>query len=491
MDFLDPKKQRTHRIRLYYGYALMVIAISLAALLLLYQAYGYNFNLQTGDITQSGLLFVGAHPETADVYIDGQPRGKTDQRLTLPASNYTMELKRSGYRSWRRKFTIIGGDIQRFLYPFLFPENLVVTDKQLLVAQPAFTSQSLDRHWLLASQPGAPVVFNLTDLNTELANPLPLSVPPALFTQTGNTHTVQAVEWSSDNLHVVLKHTFDTGSEFVLVNVEVPASSVNLTRVFAAAPFTEIALRDKRFDGYYLYNQSLKTLLTAELQASTTSPLLDGVLQFKSHGPTELLYATAVGAAEGRVLIKVRDNGQDYTVRDLPADSPYLLDITRFNNRWYIVAGALKDQKIYVLRDPVSALQRNPVAKLIPAAILRMENTQFASFSLNARFVALQAGSRFDVYDAETNRSYRYDTGLVLPENYKATWMDGHRLSLISQGKVHVIDYDGTNHQTLSASYDGSMPFFDRDYKAMYSFAPSSIPGRTNLLHTALVVKTQ
>lgn len=491
MDFLDPQKKRSHRNRLYIGYALIVMIISIVSVWLVFVAYGYNLNFQTGVITQNGLVFVDAHPVAADIYINGKYKDKTDQRLILPSDYYDLELKSSGYRTWQQKFTLAGGKIERFVYPFLFPEKLESNETQLYAAPPSLVTQSPDRRWLIVNHVQSPLSFILTDLSSEATTAAPISVPLSLFNRAGNKHIIEATEWSTDNRHVVVKHTFDTGAEFVMIDIETPASSRNLSRIFAGITFTDVFLRDKRFDRYYLHNQETQEVYAAELDNGALNLLLRDVFKLKSHGEDVILYVTKAGAAEGRALVRIFEDGENYTLRDLPDDPVYLLDIARFENRWYIVAGAVKEKKIYVLRDPVKVLQRSATPKLVPAAILRLDNAENVSFSTNARFIASQAGSRFAVYDAETDEIHRYDTTLDLLPGIKANWMDGHRMTLISKEKVEVFDFDGTNRQTLSPSYSNTAPYFDRDYKWLYTLTNSSVNGRAALLRTDLTVKPQ
>jgi len=60
-----------------------------------------------------------------------------------------------------------------------------------------------------------------------------------------------------------------------------------------------------------------------------------------------------------------------------------------------------------------------------------------------------------------------------LPAASKANWMDGHRLTVVDASKIKVFDFDGTNNQTLNSANSDTTPFFDRDYKALFTIGPS------------------
>ena len=97
---------------------------------------------------------------------------------------------------------------------------------------------------------------------------------------------------------------------------------------------------------------------------------------------------------------------------------------------------------------------------------LRELGAQKVSFSTNVRFVAVQGGQNFAVYDIETQQSYRYN--IVIPLASTMAWMDGHRLMGQSAGQAVVFDYDGTNQQILVPSLWGNGAFFDRSYKKLF-----------------------
>ncbi len=489
MDFLDPKKKRAHRIKLFIGYGLMAIALGFGTRILFSQSYGYHRDPKTGEVVQNGLVFINAQPEAAQVKLNGVDRGQTDQRLDIPSGQYDLELSRSGYRTWKRSFTLEGGSIERFVYPLLFPETLKTSDVQLYANAPSLATTSPDRHWLLVSQPGSFTTFDVLDLESSTATSKVVSLPASLLEAKGATHGLSLVDWASDNRHVLLKHSFEGGQEFVLVDIESPAGSVNINKTFNV-PLTEVSLRDKKFDLYYLFNQPAKTLQTATLSSRQVTPYLSDVLAFRSSGDNVVVYVTAAQAKEGKVLLRVREGTDSYSLREFPAGDSYVLGANRFDNAWYFAAGAASEQKAYVYKNPVAAIKRRPDVKPVPVGVLHLNKApEFITFSANARFVAVQAGSQFAVYDAETDRQYNYDSGLILTPAQQVTWMDGHRLMAVAGGKTVVFDYDGTNKQTLSPAVAGSVPLFDGNYKALFNVASSvMVPGRFAITRTELRV---
>src|SRR4030095_6630948 len=217
MDFLDPKKKRAHRARLYIGYFFMAIAMSFATLILLFEAFGYDVNRSTGGVIHNGLVFVDAHPESAQIYVNGKHEGQTGARLTLPTGEYKFELKRDGYRQWSRTFELEGSLIERLQYPFLFPEKLEPKDVQLYGSMPIFATQSPDRKWLVVQQPGSLTKFDVTDLGNASNPTTTITLPDDLLNTAQSDHKLEILKCSTDNRHVLVKHSFQGGFEFVMI----------------------------------------------------------------------------------------------------------------------------------------------------------------------------------------------------------------------------------------------------------------------------------
>lgn len=488
MDFLDPSKKRTHTIRLFAGYFLVGTAIALASLVLLFQSFGYDVDRRTGKVIQNGLIFLSAHPESADIYLNGEHKGTTDARLAVPAAQYSVELKREGYRPWKHVVNLEGGGIERLVYPILFPSKLKTADVQLYGGQPAFMTQSPDRHWLLLQQPGNLAAYDVFDDNKPEQAPSVVKLPDGLLTASNSPQAINLVEWSSDNRHVLFQHVYGDQQEFIMLDREDPAASFNIGKLFAAAP-TKVTLRDKAYDKLYIYNANNQLLQTGDVKAKQLQPLLEHVLAYKTHGASTILYVSDTAKDPGQSLLKIHDGNQDYTLRSFIKDE-YVLNIARFDSHWYVAAGAKKEGRVQVYRDPMDNLKSKPKEQLSAYSVLKIDNPMFVSFSDNARFIAAQSGNKLAVFDAETIRRSYYTLPFEVPLPQEITWMDGHRLVLVAGGVVEVFDFDGTNRQTLSPAAPGTQPFFDRDYVGLYSLAPSSVvPNKPALTRTELKVK--
>ncbi len=488
MDFLNHSKQRQNKLQLIVGYVLVAIAVMLTTVVLLFAAYGYGLG-KNGQIIQNGLVFVSSVPSPAQIYLNGKLVGATNQRLQLPTGQYTMVLKRNGYRTWVRSLGVEGGSVEHFDYPFLFPTNLVTTAVQQYSAQPDFVLQSPDQNWLLAQQPGSGTDFTEYDLTKpkQLATAkTTVSIPANLLTNDKPANALQLVGWADDNRHVLLKHDYAGGSEYILFDRHTPANSLNLTKTLNLGPNVQLSLNNDKYDQYYLFDPAAGTLQTASLSVAQPVSVLDQVLAYKSYGSNVLLYATSKGAAKGMVNVDVLQGTTNSLVRQEPAGIQYLLDLTQYNGNWYVVVGATTDDKVYVYENPMAAVQSQPGQPLVPAYILKVNSPDYVQSSTNAQFILAEGGSDFAVYDAENQKGYAYTVPESLAPGQHADWMDGDRLVLTSGGKVEIFDYDHANPQTLQPVVNGAEVFFDAPYKWAYNLAPASTSGQFALTQTAL-----
>lgn len=489
MDFLDPKKKRAHAIRLYVGYVLMGVALLIGTLILAFEAYGYDLDRRSGQVIQNGLIFVDAHPESANISLNGQSQGQTDARLVVPAGEYTLQLKRDGYRDWQKTFMLEGRSIERVVYPFLFPVNIAQKNIKQYDANVALATASPDRHWMVVQQPGQLNSFDNIDLSNDKNAVTSFALPAGLVTTTGPNHVYELVEWSNDNKHVVLKHTFDGGNEFIEMDRDQPAQSINVNKT-CNVPISSLSLRDKDAGVMYVFDQPGKTVKRCEIKTKAVTPVVDGALSFKSYGTNQILYVTDSVTNPANATAYLKTDTQTFPIREVPKGNKYLLDQARFDGRTYTVVGSDTDTRTYIYKNAEDELKSSQNHTTQPYRSLLLANPQFVSFSANIQFIGVQNGDKFAVYDIEHGRQYRYDARLSLPAAYQAKWMDGDRFAVVANGKVVVLEFDGQNKQTLVSAQPNVLPAFDRDYNVLYTFnADSASPTKSVLQRGELKVK--
>jgi hypothetical protein len=399
----------------------------------------------------------------------------------MTAGQYTFELRRSGYDSWKRAINVEGGAVVRFDYPVLFPSKLTTETVKRYEVQPPLMLQSPDRRWVLMQNPSSLASFESYDL-TNIEDPTTtVTIPDSVVTLKDGLQRWSLVEWARDSRRVLLLHTSEkdgaVSSEYILFDRDTPAESRNLTRELNAGAAT-ISLRALKFDRYYLYDAAAKTVSTASLDAPAPVKILDNVLVFKSHGDNRLLYATTQDAPEGKVVVKLREGDGDrtYPIRTLTASQSYLVDIALYRGKLYVVAGSPAENRTYVYQDPVASLRAEPTLPLVPVQVLKAANAHYVAFSENGRFILAQGGQQISVYDSENDRGYAYTLDALpdAPQSH-VTWMDGHRIMAVMGGKVHVLDFDNANSHTLVAASPAFLPLFDSDFSTLYAITPQIV----------------
>ena len=490
MDYLDAKKQFRQQIILFIGYGCVAIAITIGALVLVYQAYGFGVT-RKGQVVQSGLTFFSSQPSPATISLSGvEAKSKTDTRLVLPENIYKVVLSRAGYQNWERTIQVDGGTVRHYDYPFLIPNNLVTKKVASYTAAPGLMTQSMDHRWLLVHQVNSNLSFDLYDLKSSTKlTPVTITLPQTAVTATTGTEAWKLSEWADDDTHVVLQHIYDNKSEYVLVDRNTPANSINLSATLGGN-VPVLTLSNRKYDRYYIHNPATGELQTASLTAPAPVTLLQKVIAYKTYDNDTVLYATGVDAPKGKVAVRLRIGDHTTTLRTLPADTTYLLDLTTYSNSLYVVLGASSENKVMIYKDPVGQLQQDTQA-LAPAQVLHVNQPNYVSFSSSAQYIVAENGTHFGVYDIENDRGYNYVASQPIDAPaVHAVWMDGNRLTYVSKGKQLIFDYDYINQRPLEPTTADYVPAFSADYKYVYTIAPSDSTTSAPLTQTALRIPT-
>lgn len=483
MELMDPRRRKRHDVMLIIGYGLVAVALLLLTTILVFVAYG--FGIKNGVVIQNGLVFLSSTPNPAHVFIDGEKyNNDTNTRIVLPAGTYSVALQRSGYRDWQRSITIVGGDVQSFAYPFLFPLSLTTNTRTEYDGVPAIATQSPDRHWLLVSKPESFSSFDVYDLSNFSKAPVAASIPAGILSTTTAAQQLSVVGWANDNVHVLLKHTYRGNTEYILFDQQAPAQTINLSQTLGLS-LTSIDLRlsNKQYDRYFVYSSLTHTLSRASLAVPRLQTYLHNVLAFDTYSDDTVLFATPDLANKSKVAIDIYDGSSTFVIRHDAAKTSYLLNITTYSGDTYAAIAAASEGTAYVYKNPVAQITNRRLGVAVPVEAFTIRTPSYVAFSATAQYVLFESGTRVAVYDTENDQGYTYTLhdSIDTPQPH-VSWMDGARLDYASHGQVIVTDYDGSNRQVLVSADSRYQLYFDRDYMFLYTFEPSASNASHELL---------
>ncbi len=487
MDFLDPAKKRQHERRLFIGYFLIAIAVLTLSYLLILVSNGYDYDRRTGKVVQNGLVYVSSHPIKADVVVNGESHGNTNLKLIIPEGNYNIVLNSTGYRLWSTTINLVGGSVEQINYPFMVPVNLSTTDLKTYAKAPGFATTSPDRHWLLVQRPDAFTTFDSFDINKPAQAPTTVTLPANLLKKASGSQSLQVVDWADDNRHVLIKHLFKGGFEFVVFDHQNPNLSFNVNNLLNVAP-NSVVLRDNKFNQLYAYIAKTKSLLALNASTKQVSTLLNHVLDYKTDGPQTILYISDNSKLANQYAVYIWDGQKSYLLNNYPASTTYKLDLANYSGQSYVAVSPISTNRLYVFKNPLPIMKSGRVPN--PFIALKAINPQFVSFSDNNRFITAQSGANFSNYDFEKNLWHYFTLKDKVALTDKAEWMDGYRMLLNIKNKINMFDFNGDNQQSLMAASTGFNLQFNSNYQQAFVVAPSTKSnGKFALTQTNLLIK--
>ena len=471
MEFLDPEEKRERTIRLFVGYGLVATIIFFSTFILSFVLQGFSLFERSADV-RNGLLFIDSKPVSANVSLNGTPEKRTDARFVLPEGPYDIRLIEPGYRDWQKSVDVIGGSVTYHIYPRLFPVDIKKQSIAQYPVQPKIWTESPNRRWIVASANATEPILSIADTSKPKEAPVQITIPEAVLSkQDIATAAFKVIEWSNDNRHFLLQKTSPEGTvQYVLIDREKPEESGNISTQLALSPTTSVRLRDKKDDQYYLLDAATKLLRRASLNGGIEPIIVaDGVISYTPYESNLIVYATESGAQPGTFAVRILDGATNYLLQPISASPTILLDVAKYEGDWFFVIGSNAQEITQIYVNPLQNSSNIDTTGALRSQLkLSLRAPRFAAFSDNARFIAVQNDTAFSVYDAELQTIYNFASPVALPAE-GATWMDGHRFHVVSDGAERVFEYDGTNYQTLVEATNGSRAFYDRDYVRLFT----------------------
>ena len=473
MEFLNPEEKKAKTKKLFVAYGLAFVAVVSTTIVLSFVLQGVDLLSRQVD-AKNGLLFVNSQPVSANIFIDDKPNKRTESRFVLPEGNYNLKLTEQGYRDWQKQVQVVGGQVRYEVYPWLFPTNITTTSTAIFNEPPVFYSQSNDKKWLLISPSRQQNIINKYDLNNPSTTPVALNIPLTIISaEEMLSAKFTEVEWASNNKQVLYKITLaSNANKYVLIDIDKPEQSIDLTALFILNNDTKISLRDQKADRFYILDKTTKILKSATLsQGIEPKVYAENVLDYKSYGNDIIMIASSDESREGLATINVLNNNETFRLEPIKNGQSIYLEIASYENEFYYITASDNNDTINIFINPLSQTPNIVDNDTIsPQLKITFDSIKKLSISPNARFIAGQSNQEFVVYDAELTKTYQFKAPFTLANNDSHYWMDGHRfIGNDSSGLVNIFEFDGQNNQIITSNLAPFKVYFDKDYKYIYN----------------------
>lgn len=484
MHQVNPKRRRAAVLRV-VAYAVVITLSTITTLILLYIALGYRFDSTNGRVTRSGLLIVGNKPQAANIYVDGRLTATATSRLELTTGSYNIALKRSGYRDWNKRITILPSTVEEVYYPLLIPTKLS-PHSVLSLTSPVLVSQSSNNKFLLVQQKDE-AQLELITLDPKTPKQTVLALPEQVVRENGSVGTFKVIEWALNNKQVLLEQTLPSGAQQLLsLDITKPQDIINISNLYSGQ--TLLQPHYAGGDTNHIYALSGSGILSKySLEQAQSNDILDAVRNYEPYGNNMIEFAR-LGNDQKNIESGLWKSGKTIVVSTVPLhEGTDLLAFANYNGQDYFAIGQSTGENITVYSNPLE----NPILeKQLPFTTIAFHNPEKLAFNSSGMFLLAQNSTGATTYDFEHLK--KYDTTFASPSaaGSQLHWLDdSHLIDTKSDNISYMMDYDFTNEQALLAHLPGMESMFSDNYQYLYTFSDNG--GKTDMMVTSLVYKKE
>jgi len=428
------------------------IVVALVAVLI-FIMLGYQFNRSDGKIEQGGLVQFDSKPTGANVGIDGASFGsQTTSKTTLTAGQHFITMQRDGYKSWQKSVTVVPGAVLWLNYARLIPNEL----KPSTVAQlPVATSSvsSPDDKWMAIKEDIASPVIHLVDLSQETPKLTALDLPATSYTHPseGKSQSFSLDMWDPDSRYIVVKHIYDDGKvEWLIVDSQDVTRTKNITKLL------DIDISKLVFNGgnssliYALIGTDIRKIDTDA--ATLSRPLVTNVADFSLYDDAVLAYSTLLDpVAKNRSVGYYKDgDSSPYVIRSYQDDgkAPLRISIGKYFSDIYVAINY--NESVDVLKGKLPAVN-TPVKTALKtvSTIMLPGGATHLSIKTNGRFIVMQNGPTYKIYDAELQKTTTTTLKGTSDASKEIGWLDNYMLWSDRDDMLRFYEFDGANQHDI------------------------------------------
>ena len=446
------KKKKLRSLKVIISEAIMVLAVIATVAVLAFIVSGYWINSDF-KVERQGMLQISSVPTGANVNIDGEESSwlqRTNTSKVLPSGEHTVTLTKDGYDSWSKTINVKEGLLYRLHYPRLFLKERT-PEKIFSLSGATIATISSDREAMVLAN--NTTKWDYLKLNTDEPKSKPLDIAKyfsgvslADNASTGLfTGEIVDADWDYDDAHVLFRVKSNDSIEWVLIDVNNPEKSINLTKEFSFN-FEKIEMIDNSANTLLaIQNGNLHKIDVPSRQISAS--LVKDVLNL-DHYNNEIVF-TAKGSENYYIgFFKIGDQPVELTTLDQPAK----VVISKFYDEKYITV--LQDTKLNVYKKDDFVAFANYDLTFAPEKI---------KVGHDGEFIIMNTGDKIATLDMEA--------GLVrewTPDSSHYDWLDNDMIYTVNNSELIAYDYDGFNRRVLAKNVSAHFPAGITENKWLY-----------------------
>lgn len=103
-------------LAIFGGILFLVVGVAVA----IFYSHGYTFNIETKNVTPTGILVATSDPDGAELYINGKLKTATNNTINLAPGKYHIKINKDGFTPWEKEVEIKKEEVYK-TNAFLFP----------------------------------------------------------------------------------------------------------------------------------------------------------------------------------------------------------------------------------------------------------------------------------------------------------------------------------------------------------------------------------
>jgi len=429
----------------------------------------YRFDFKERTVAQGGLVQFDSHPRGAKVLLDGKMvSGNTPTRINTTAGSHTISMTLDGYQPWQKTVTVDPGKVLWLNYARFIPEKITTS---VIAEYPKVTQMFAvpnTRYLYMMTDGTKPQITQLQATNTSVKTKV-FDIPSNLITASKKSSHFGIIKSDAAGKYLLVKHAYDGKSEWLYIDVNTPANSLNISRL------TKQPLGRLEFDAsnsralYVSIANSIYYLDTTKPQFSKA--LVDDVDDYYVTSDGTLLYVTKYDEKTSQRTIGYLSPRADApkTIRTFYGNKSLVISFIGdkyFNANYFAIKyGTTLELSTGTLpaSDSGDAVSLTSIATIA----LSTANNE-VSFSPSNRFVLIDSGATFMTYDLELNKlatiAQRGD-GQASP----IEWLDNMSLLTTRGGLLQYYEFDGENSHPLLENVAAGTTVLAPDNNSLYT----------------------